>query len=1177
MKQNRHRIHLLVADPPPTRRRDLHISRRARERFGLDDSLFSLAGNVIFADVAAARRLAETLAAELARVDAPASLAMTPAKVYALGLIHELLHRMIDHYREAVDQGVLLAALDFVAERLGSDRLERALLAFAREFPPVPVWKGEATIDDFLAQETAGRSNREVLLEEMLILWLANSSPAFAPFRELFDDGPLRRESAYPEVIATLEEFFETEPEYPAPGPESPERPSLSLIAALQAPARAEPTSLSGQLRALAHELAPLPPPGPPAARVMRGADLLREEERPVFPPGPGPVEAPSFEEEPEGPEQFSVDTDWMPKLVLLAKNALVWLAQLSEKYGRSLTRLDEIPEAELELAARRGFTGLWLIGLWQRSAASQRIKQATGNPEAAASAYALSSYSISSELGGEEALEKLKRRASRHGIRLACDMVPNHFGIDSEWVLEFPERFIQLPTPPYPSYRFDGPDLSHDPKIGIFLEDHYYDKSDAAVVFRRLDRETGEATYLYHGNDGTVTPWNDTAQLDYAKPEVRQAVVETILEVARRFPIIRFDAAMTLARRHVRRLWYPPPGAGGAIPSRSEHGLTEEEFDLAMPQEFWREVVDTMAAELPDTLLLAEAFWLMESYFVRTLGMHRVYNSAFMIMLRDERNADYRLAIRNVLAFEPEILKRYVNFMSNPDERTAVDQFGTGDKYFGVATLLATLPGLPMFGHGQLEGLAERYGMEYSRAYHDEQPDPWVLARHERQIVPLLARRALFAGSEHFVLYDFEKSPGVVDEDVFAFTNQLGDERSLVVFHNRPGPARGRLRRSVPIAFKVPGQEKPHLRWETLAHALGVEEPDAEGRKPLLISCRDLSTGREHLFFPNEVTGEGLLMVLGGYECHVFTDFVARTEDENGAWTALGTALAGRGVPSLADALLEPQLEAVLGPARLLFDAELLHRCVATSGAEAPDQDPALLADVGSRLLDLLRVVRIHLEPASPLDEDESARLEGLALERSSALGAAVEAARAAELGDLDRATPATLVTLYSWSLLSGLDAVALPADPARPRVLLDDLLLGKVAQEGLKALGASEDEALSALVELKVLLGRQLPPLESGDDEPWRAWFALPDARLAVRVNRFEGWTYFHRESFERLLAWAALAAELAGAERAGITAAVLAWKTRGEQAGYRLEALLPAAAVEVQEVAPDPTASD
>ena len=65
------------------------------------------------------------------------------------------------------------------------------------------------------------------------------------------------------------------------------------------------------------------------------------------------------------------------------------------------------------------------------------------------------------------------------------------------------------------------------------------------------------------------------------------------------------------------------------------------------------------------------------------------------MHMLRDEDNAKYRMAIKNTLEFDPEILKRYVNFMNNPDERTAVDQFGKGDKYFGICMLMATLPGL--------------------------------------------------------------------------------------------------------------------------------------------------------------------------------------------------------------------------------------------------------------------------------------------------------------------------------------------------------------------------------------------------------------------------------------------------------------------------------------------------
>ena len=58
------------------------------------------------------------------------------------------------------------------------------------------------------------------------------------------------------------------------------------------------------------------------------------------------------------------------------------------------------------------------------------------------------------------------------------------------------------------------------------------------------------------------------------------------ILEVARRFPIIRFDAAMTLARRHVQRLWFPVPGTGGAIPSRADPaGEVELAADDVLPQ----------------------------------------------------------------------------------------------------------------------------------------------------------------------------------------------------------------------------------------------------------------------------------------------------------------------------------------------------------------------------------------------------------------------------------------------------------------------------------------------------------------------------------------------------------------------------------------------------------------
>ena len=143
---------------------------------------------------------------------------------------------------------------------------------------------------------------------------------------------------------------------------------------------------------------------------------------------------------------------------------------------------------------------------------------------------------------------------------------------------------------------------------------------------------------YIYHGNDGTGMAWTDTAQIDFLNPEARAMVRERILHVAKYFSIIRFDAAMVLARQHIRRLWYPAPGSGGAIPSRSEYSLHEADFDQAIPSEFWRDVVDECAEKSPDTLLLAEAFWMMEGYFTRTLGMHRVYNSAFMNMSEEKK-----------------------------------------------------------------------------------------------------------------------------------------------------------------------------------------------------------------------------------------------------------------------------------------------------------------------------------------------------------------------------------------------------------------------------------------------------------------------------------------------------------------------------------------------------------
>jgi len=364
------------------------------------------------------------------------------------------------------------------------------------------------------------------------------------------------------------------------------------------------------------------------------------------------------------------------------------------------------------------------------------------------------------------------------------------------------------------------------------------------------------------------------------------------------------------------------------------------------MPTEFWREVVDRVAAEVPDTLLLAEAFWLLEGYFVRTLGMHRVYNSAFMHMLRDENNAGYRRVMKETLEFDPEILKRYVNFMSNPDEATAIEQFGKDDKYIGVATLLATLPGLPLLGHGQVEGFGEKYGMEFRRAQREEPPDLHLIERHEREIFPLLHRRGRFAGARDFLLYDFATEGGGVDENVFAYTNGRGDDRSLVVYHNRFGSTSGWIRDSVPFAVKGADGAKS-IERRTLGDGLA-----APGGGDDFVAFRDARGGLEYLRSAGELRDRGLWLQLDAYNCRVFWDF-RDIHDPVGVWRRLAGHLGGRGVSSLEDALRELELEPVHGAVRQLAVSTGWQDLVRTGSLSAPDQPDAALKALAAAVRD--------------------------------------------------------------------------------------------------------------------------------------------------------------------------------------------------------------------------------
>jgi len=1039
--------------------------------------------------------------------------------------LQKTLRYLIDGVAAAPETSLLVNALKSGGVDPTGVTLRTTARRFVELFPPASVLEGGAEPGRWLVDSLNSPLRTHQLLREMLLLRLAAVNPAIDSFRELVDDTALAESSHYSSIIRAFDRSLKDGPVLAGKG--------CTLIEALMAAFTASPDSLAGQvayLRGQWQDILPMEL----LHDVEIAFDIQQEEQRERGGGGGEPGPAPVLEFRRAGHsaatgtdavfhgfdypayEAFSSDAGWMSHVVLMAKMVYIWLDQLSRTHGIPITRLDQVPDAELDRLAAWGFSGLWLIGLWERSPASQRIKQICGNPEAIASAYSLYDYEVAADLGGWEALANLRERAGLRGIRLASDMVPNHTGIYSRWVMQHPDWFVQTDYPPFPTYQFTGEDLSGDSNVCLQVEDGYWNKSDAAVVFKHYDRRSGRARYIYHGNDGTSIPWNDTAQLNYLIPELREAVIQTILHVARNFPIIRFDAAMTLAKKHYQRLWFPLRGLGGGVPSRAEHGMSKEEFDAVFPVEFWREVVDRVAAEAPGTLLLAEAFWMMEGYFVRTLGMHRVYNSAFMNMLKSEENAKYRTTIKNVLEFNHEILKRFVNFMNNPDEKTAVAQFGSQGKYFGACVLLATMPGLPMFGHGQIEGFHEKYGMEYKRAYWDEQVDEGLVRGHEMWIFPLLRRRWLFSGSENFVLYDFHAGDSI-DENVFAYSNRSGEHRALVLYHNSHSTTSGWIRESVSFLGSGEG-EGGRLDRTSLAEALAAPHEDDS-----YLAFRDQTEGVEYLRSSRELCEQGLYVELGEYQFHVFMDFREIRDDQERSWQKLYTQLNGSGVVSLEDErkqLLYWELNAAF---RTVF--ELFIEDGETGKGSATD-------------VELQRAVELFLKSA---DADEPlATAEGKAhapagtakrkIQRKKS-EAAVQFARFTELkGHKSTASDARSFQLRLSAGFSdqAADSLLLAWLILRETALdpvsrgLDHTLLKYLQRDGDPGFSSRAVELLSALLEWwrsdeRECAGSNLKQIQS--------LFELKVCRKFLLIHESDGIEWFNKERFEELCEWSQL----------------------------------------------------
>jgi hypothetical protein len=510
---------------------------------------------------------------------------------------------------------------------------------------------------------------------------------------------------------------------------------------------------------------------------------------------------------------------------------------------------------------------------------------------------------------------------------------------------------------------------------------------------------------------------------------------------------------------------------------------------------------------------------------------------------------------------------------MNNPDEETAVAQFGKGDKYFGIATLLVTMPGLPMFGHGQIEGFEEKYGMEYRRSYRDEKPDQNLVDRHEREIFPLMKNRHIYSGSADFCIYDLYSPQGTINENVFAYTNRAGNDRSLTLYNNVYAEASGWICQS---AVAIP-QKNGSFRRDSLYQALGLHDTSA-----WFAFFREQRQNLWYIRSSKEIAERGLFVSLKGYEAQVFVDIHEAEDDKRGRFARLHAELNGRGVRDVSAAIQDIYLGELYYRFAELFSRNHLDRLFGALKGVAPWGKPAAskpvakdgaIADVADSLKDaVLNFVNIaekfldgtRYDPFVTGSSHEKIPGEQLWQEFAAYLGrlktvaghgAAVPHKNDTpairflhSLGKELNARPALTVFAYAYGALSLLRGVIGDgASGPEAKALADHWTLDRKLREFFGAYDVSGDEAGCVLEIIKAVLARTSPApaakTATADTTPPAAAihelspaeklildnYHAEDFRKLLGVNIFEGVIWFNKEAFEKVLFYAPLFAAL------------------------------------------------
>lgn len=345
----------------------------------------------------------------------------------------------------------------------------------------------------------------------------------------------------------------------------------------------------------------------------------------------------------------------------------------------------------------------LWLMPIFPVS--QERRKGTLG------SYYAVADFrQVNPEFGTMEDFKFLLQAAHNAGLRVILDWVPNHTGWDHPWISAHPE---------------------------------YYTQNAEGQIIDPIDPKTGKSW-----------GWTDVADLNYANPDLRKAMISDML------------------------FWVQEVGVDGF------------RCDVAgeVPDDFWREAILVLRQAKPDIFMLAEAEHpphRNEELFAMSYGwsFHHLMNQ---IAQGEKKAADVPLWLAQDRA---RFRKGYhMHFITNHDENSwnGTEFERMGDAVKAMAALAFTLDGMPLIYSGQEAGFNRRL-----QFFEKDSIDWSNLPQWEPFYKALLALKhrnaALWngaAGGEPVFI-----APKPANPDVLLYLRQKDNQRVLVLLNlsNRP------------------------------------------------------------------------------------------------------------------------------------------------------------------------------------------------------------------------------------------------------------------------------------------------------------------------------------------------------------------------------------------------------